>query len=85
MATATSLTSGEVMRKAKVTPSGMPPLTKPMNSGMDEQEQLALLATDGMLVRRPILVGKETVLVGFSEEEWERRLGRGESSDGNAV
>ena len=52
---------------------------------MDEQEQLALLATDGMLVRRPILVGKETVLVGFSEEEWERRLGRGESSDGNAV
>ena len=53
--------------------------------GMDEQEQLALLATDGMLVRRPILVGKETVLVGFSEEEWERRLGRGESSDGNAV
>lgn len=37
--------------------------------GMDEQEQLALLATDGMLVRRPILVGKETVLVGFREEE----------------
>ena len=53
--------------------------------GMDEQEQLALLATDGMLVRRPILVGKETVLVGFREEEWERRLGKGESSDGNAV
>ena len=52
---------------------------------MDEQEQLALLATDGMLVRRPILVGKETVLVGFRGEEWERRLGKGESSDGNAV
>ena len=52
---------------------------------MSEEEQLALLATDGMLVRRPILVGKETVLVGFREEEWERRLGKGESSDGNAV
>ena len=39
MATATSLTSGEVMRKAKVTPSGMPPLTKPMNSGTAEHEQ----------------------------------------------
>lgn len=36
--TATSLTSGEVIRKAKVTPRGIPPFTNPMNSGMDEQE-----------------------------------------------
>ena len=44
MATATSLTSGEVMRKAKVTPRGMPPLTNPMKSGIDEQEQKGVMA-----------------------------------------
>ena len=44
MATATSLTNGEVMRKAKVTPSGMPPLTKPMNRGIDEHEQNGVIA-----------------------------------------
>ena len=37
---------------------------------MSEDEQFALLATDGMLVKRPILVGKEKVLVGFKEKEW---------------
>ncbi len=36
---ATSLTKGEVIRKENVTPSGMPPLTKPMNKGTEEQEQ----------------------------------------------
>lgn len=38
---------------------------------MSEEEQLKLLATDGMLVKRPILVKGETVLVGFKEAEWE--------------
>lgn len=37
---------------------------------MSEEEQLKLLATDGMLVKRPILQGKDTVLVGFKEAEW---------------
>lgn len=38
--------------------------------GMTEEEQLALLATDGMLVKRPILVKDGTVLVGFREAQW---------------
>lgn len=38
---------------------------------MSEEEQLALLATDGMLVKRPILVTEDNVLVGFKEKEWE--------------
>ena len=37
---------------------------------MSEAEQLDLLATDGMLVKRPILVDGDTVLVGFKEAEW---------------
>ncbi len=41
---------------------------------MSEQEQLALLATDGMLVKRPILAGKDFVLAGFRLKEWEERL-----------
>lgn len=41
---------------------------------MSEEEQLALLATDGMLVKRPILVGKDKVLVGAKEKEWEEYL-----------
>ncbi|MCX4372086.1 MAG: arsenate reductase family protein [Dysosmobacter sp.] len=44
-------------------------------SAMDEEEQLALLATDGMLVKRPILVGNDFVLTGFRPKEWEERLG----------
>ena len=43
--------------------------------GMSEDEQFALLATDGMLVKRPILVGEDFVLVGFREAEWAARLG----------
>lgn len=39
--------------------------------GMSEDEQFALLAADGMLVKRPILVDDLTVLVGFKESEWE--------------
>ncbi len=41
---------------------------------MGEEEQFALLASDGMLVKRPILVNEETVLVGFREKEWEENL-----------
>ena len=37
---------------------------------MTEEEMLKLLATDGMLVKRPILVGDDFVLVGFKEAEW---------------
>ena len=39
-----------------------------------EEEQIALLATDGMLVKRPILVGEDYVLVGFRQKEWEEML-----------
>ena len=42
---------------------------------MPEEEQFALLASDGMLVKRPILVGEGFVLVGFREAEWEKTLG----------
>ena len=41
---------------------------------MTEDEQFALLATDGMLVKRPILVCDDFVLVGFKEAEWEAKL-----------
>lgn len=39
---------------------------------MSEEEQLGLLASDGMLVKRPILVGEHYALVGFKHEEWEK-------------
>ena len=42
---------------------------------MSEEEQIALLATDGMLVKRPILVGDGFVLTGFKLQEWEEKLG----------
>ena len=41
---------------------------------MPEEEQLALLASNGMLIKRPLLIGKDKVLVGFRPKEWERRL-----------
>ena len=41
---------------------------------MSEDEQFALLASDGMLVKRPILVGDDFVLVGFKQAEWEDAL-----------
>lgn len=41
---------------------------------MSEEEQYELLATDGMLVKRPIIVGKDFVLTGFREKEWEKIL-----------
>ncbi len=43
-------------------------------AGMSEEEQLSLLATDGMLVKRPLVVGDEFVLTGFREEEWAAKL-----------
>ena len=42
---------------------------------MDEEQQLALLASDGMLVKRPILVADAAVLVGFRQADWEKALG----------
>lgn len=42
--------------------------------GMSPEEQYALLATDGMLVKRPVLVTEKTVLTGFKEAEWEAAL-----------
>ena len=41
---------------------------------MSEDEMLSLLATDGMLVKRPLLVGDDFVLVGFKESVWSERL-----------
>ena len=41
---------------------------------MSEDEQLKLLATDGMLVKRPLVIGKDFVLVGFKEIEWKKIL-----------
>ena len=39
---------------------------------MSAEEQLALLATNGMLVKRPLVIGEDFVLIGFKEAEWER-------------
>ena len=42
--------------------------------GMSEEEQLKLLATNGMLVKRPLVVGDDFVLTGFREKEWDEKL-----------
>ena len=42
---------------------------------MSEADQLALLATDGMLVKRPLLVGDDFILTGFRPADWEAKLG----------
>ena len=44
-------------------------------AGMSDDEQFALLAADGMLVKRPLLVKDGLVLAGFREAEWEEKLG----------
>ncbi|WFA09187.1 arsenate reductase family protein [Tissierella sp. Yu-01] len=54
-------TSGTLYRELKV---------KEKLPNLSEEEQIKLLATDGMLVKRPILVGDNNVLVGFKEDEW---------------
>lgn len=41
---------------------------------MTAEEKISLLASDGMLVKRPIIVGEKVVLVGFKEKEWEEAL-----------
>lgn len=48
-------------------------LTKKLPT-MTEDEQFALLSTDGMLVKRPILVGEDFVLTGFKQADWEAKV-----------
>ena len=48
-------------------------LTKKLPT-MSEDEQFALLATDGMLVKRPLLVSEDFVLTGFKQADWEARV-----------
>ncbi len=54
-------TSGNVYKELKL---------KDKLPGMSEEEQLELLATDGMLVKRPLVVADNVVLTGFKEDEW---------------
>ena len=58
-------TSGQVYRKLAL---------KDKLPDMSEEEQFEILSTDGMLVKRPILVGDDFVLVGFKVKEWEEKL-----------
>jgi arsenate reductase len=58
-------TSGQLYRNMKL---------KDKLSAMSDLEQLQLLVTDGMLLKRPILVGDDFVLVGFKEEEWKKTV-----------
>jgi arsenate reductase len=51
-------------------------------ANMSEDEQIKLLATDGMLVKRPILAGDDLVLVGFDEGEWEKHFSSGQRKKG---
>ena len=41
---------------------------------MSEEEQLKLLSTDGMLVKRPILINGDKILTGFKEKDWEKAV-----------
>lgn len=41
---------------------------------MSEEEQISLLATDGMLIKRPLVIGDDFVLIGFKEDEWTKKL-----------
>lgn len=45
-----------------------------LDAGMSDEEAFALLATDGMLVKRPIVVTDDAILVGFKEAAWEETL-----------
>ena len=45
-----------------------------LDAGMTDAEAFELLATNGMLVKRPLVIGEDFVLVGFKEGEWEARL-----------
>lgn len=59
-------TSGQLYRELKL---------KDRLPNMDEDEQYNLLASNGMLVKRPLLIGDDFVLVGFKEADWEAVLG----------
>ncbi|MDD3057633.1 MAG: arsenate reductase family protein [Sphaerochaeta sp.] len=58
-------TSGQLYRSMEL---------KTKLSSLSEDEMLQLLASDGMLVKRPLLVTEKTVLVGFDEKKWEALL-----------
>lgn len=45
-----------------------------LDAGMSDEEAFALLATDGMLVKRPLVISDDAVLVGFKEDAWEQVL-----------
>lgn len=60
-------TSGQVYRSENI---------KDKLPSMSDEEKLALLATNGMLVKRPLLILDDEVLVGFKEAEWEAALKR---------
>lgn len=55
-------TSGKLYREMKLSEK---------LKGMSDEEKLELLASDGMLVKRPVAVAGDTVLVGFKQEQWE--------------
>lgn len=59
-------TSGQLYRELKL---------KDRLPTMDEDEQYNLLASNGMLVKRPLLIGDDFVLVGFKEADWKAALG----------
>ncbi len=46
-----------------------------LDAGLSDEDALALLAENGMLVKRPLVVGDDFVLVGFREQVWQERLG----------
>ena len=52
---------------------------------MTEQEQYDLLASDGMLVKRPLLVGEQFVLAGFRQEEWAEKIRTFAQSSGEII
>jgi arsenate reductase len=58
-------TSGMIYREMKL---------KDKLPTMSEEEQLKLLSTDGMLVKRPLVIKEDTVLVGFKEDDWKENL-----------
>lgn len=58
-------TSGQIYKEHKI---------KDKLPGMSEQEQIELLATNGKLIKRPLLVTDHFVLVGFNQEEWEGKI-----------
>lgn len=41
---------------------------------LSENEQIKLLSSNGMLIKRPLVIGEDTILVGFRKEEWEQKL-----------